>query len=245
MTVHSIHVFDRRGKTLFTKTYSKDATASQRQLQTQSTGPEGEDQDSEQRKLVFGMLFSLRELMGSLAPEDTEGGEINFASCWRVIVMSWSWRLRRFPELSFADEEIFPHTVTNLTYDIALISSLVCSSQGLHAVKTGAGTLHNYETISGIRFAIYTSNDITASGGTRGGRGADTAASTSVREALRYVYTDIWVECVVKSPLYRAGEMGVVPIKSLGGRSGKQFGIESTHFERRLDSYLQGMPWFH
>lgn len=189
MTVHSIHVFDRRGKTLFTKTYSKDATASQRQLQTKSTGPEGEDQDSEQRKLVFGMLFSLRELMGSLAPEDTEGG--------------------------------------------------------LHAVKTGAGTLHNYETISGIRFAIYTSNDITASGGTRGGRGADTAASTSVREALRYVYTDIWVECVVKSPLYRAGEMGVVPIESLGGRSGKQFGIESTHFERRLDSYLQGMPWFH
>lgn len=58
MAVHSIHIFDRRGKTLFTKQYAK------------SKGPqEDEEYLSEQRKLVFGMLFSLREMVGSLAPE--------------------------------------------------------------------------------------------------------------------------------------------------------------------------------
>lgn len=58
MGVHSIHVFDRRGKTLFTKRYAK------------SQGPvEDAEQLAEQRKLVFGMLFSLRELVGSIAPE--------------------------------------------------------------------------------------------------------------------------------------------------------------------------------
>lgn len=60
MAVQSIHIFDRRGKTLFTKRYAK------------SQGP-AEDKESlaEREKLVFGMLFSLRELAGSLAPEST------------------------------------------------------------------------------------------------------------------------------------------------------------------------------
>jgi hypothetical protein len=68
MAVHSIHIFDRRGKTLFTKRYAK------------SQGPaEDAEQLSEQRKLVFGMLFSLRELVGSLAPESAgkNGGKLN------------------------------------------------------------------------------------------------------------------------------------------------------------------------
>jgi hypothetical protein len=57
MGVHSIIIFDRRGKTLFTKRYTKSGTKQ-----------EDEEQLSELRKLVFGMLFSLRELVGSLAP---------------------------------------------------------------------------------------------------------------------------------------------------------------------------------
>lgn len=52
MTVHSIHIFDRKGKTLFTKKYSSSST-----------------NDTELRQLVFGMLFSLRELVASLTPE--------------------------------------------------------------------------------------------------------------------------------------------------------------------------------
>lgn len=61
MAVHSFHVFDRKGKTLFTKRYAlKDSSSEQ-----------DNEQLSEQRKLVFGMLFSLREMVSTLAP-DTE-----------------------------------------------------------------------------------------------------------------------------------------------------------------------------
>jgi hypothetical protein len=59
MTVHSFHVFDRKGKTLFTKRYIKSLGVA-----------EDEEQLSEQRKLVFGMLYSLRELSSSLSPTE-------------------------------------------------------------------------------------------------------------------------------------------------------------------------------
>ena len=58
MGVHSLHIFDRRGSTLFTKRYGK----------TQPGQSNNVEQLSEQRKLVFGMLFSLREMVGNLAP---------------------------------------------------------------------------------------------------------------------------------------------------------------------------------
>ena len=57
MTVHSINVFDRKGKTLFTKRYAKN---------------EEDEDDSDRQKLVFGMLFSLREVVGSLSPDNTK-----------------------------------------------------------------------------------------------------------------------------------------------------------------------------
>ena len=60
MVVHSFHIFDRKGKTLFTKSYTSKSQLNQ-----------DAEQLSEQRKLIFGMLFSLRELVGSLTP----GGE--------------------------------------------------------------------------------------------------------------------------------------------------------------------------
>lgn len=75
MTVHSLHIFDRKGKTLFSKTYSQAAAVGQQQLRQTSQGPAEEDPVDEQRKLVFGMLFSLRELVGSLAPEGEKGGK--------------------------------------------------------------------------------------------------------------------------------------------------------------------------
>ena len=75
MTVHSLHIFDRKGKTLFSKTYSQAAAVRQQQIRQTSQRPAEEDPVDEQRKLVFGMLFSLRELVGSLAPEGEKGGE--------------------------------------------------------------------------------------------------------------------------------------------------------------------------
>ena len=93
MAVHSLHIFDRNGRTLYTKRYA-----------TATTSAENEDPEqlSDQRKLVFGMIFSLREITKMLAPPTSN------------------------------------------------------DNSGLHSVKTGASTLHNYETASGLRFALYT-----------------------------------------------------------------------------------------
>lgn len=170
MTVFSLHIFDRKGKTLFTKRYS----AAKQQV------PRDPEEISEQRKLIFGMLFSLRELVGSLTPE----GE----------------------------------------------------SSALHSVKTGAGTLHCYETVSGLRIALFTNNNPIK--GTLP-RGAGDNSKLSFQTALKHIYSEIWVDCVVRSPLYRPGDINVDQVDCVG-----RFDIRSTNFEKRLDSYLSSMPWF-
>jgi trafficking protein particle complex subunit 1 len=58
MGVHSLHIFDRKGKTLFTKRYAKNNNES----------PDDEQLLSEQRKLVFGMVYSLKDIARSLSP---------------------------------------------------------------------------------------------------------------------------------------------------------------------------------
>lgn len=85
-------------------------------------------------------------------------------------------------------------------------------------MKTGASTLHNYETASGLRFALYTTNNTKDYG----------TAGPTIRSALRHIYTDIWVESVIRSPLYHGGDPD----------------ISCTTFEQRLDAYLASMPWF-
>uniref|UniRef100_A0A6U6GZU1 Trafficking protein particle complex subunit n=1 Tax=Odontella aurita TaxID=265563 RepID=A0A6U6GZU1_9STRA len=178
MPIHSLNIFDRRGKTLFTKTYSSAAAQQQQQLQANNTSDE--DPLSEQRKLVFGMLFSLRELVGSLTPEDEPAA--------------------------------------------------------LHSIRTGASTIHNYETSSGLRFSMFATNDADGRGG---------PDAPAIRDALRHIYTDIWVETVVRSPLYRPGNMLSADDMDRGPdfAAGK-FDIRSTNFEKKLDSFLQSMPWF-
>eukprot|EP00571_Detonula_confervacea_P003619 CAMPEP_0172316036 /NCGR_PEP_ID=MMETSP1058-20130122/27043_1 /TAXON_ID=83371 /ORGANISM="Detonula confervacea, Strain CCMP 353" /LENGTH=177 /DNA_ID=CAMNT_0013030255 /DNA_START=75 /DNA_END=608 /DNA_ORIENTATION=- len=176
MTVHALHIFDRKGKTLFTKRYS--SISAKQQLSQDA------EQLSEQRKLIFGMLFSLRELVGSLAPE---GG-----------------------------------------------------SQALHSVKTGAGSLHCYETISGLRIALFTNNNPIMN--TIGARGGGDSSKTSFQTALKHVYSEIWVECVVRSPLYRPEDINADRLE--GRDNAGLFDIKSTNFEARLDAYLTSMPWF-
>ena len=221
MTVHSFHIFDRNGKTLFTKRYIKPLGGSG------MSPAEEEAQLSEQRKLIFGMVYSLKELTGSLSPTEGPGN--------------------------------------------------------LQLVKTGASTLYNYETVSGLRFVLYTtaetsvgrnassssdsgsttpiltSSGLAASSALGGGgsssnntplhtppssapnssHGTNNVANTSnvmtspqvtsnIRAALKHVYEHIWVSFVVRSPLYK-------PIDP---------NIGSTNFESSLDNYLKGMVWF-
>ena len=141
MTVHSFYVFDRKGKTLFTKRY------------VPSSSNDDEEQLAEQRKLIFGMLFSLRELSSSLSPAN--------------------------------NGDVF-------------------------VVKTGASSLYNYETVSGLRFAMYTTPSTTSStessATTSSGASSTekvTTNTTEIRKALQHVYEHIWVTFVVRSPLYK------------------------------------------
>lgn len=60
MGVHSIHVFDRKGSVLFTKTYAPPPSNSD-----SHSDPERE---SEQRKLIFGMIYSLTDITKILSP---------------------------------------------------------------------------------------------------------------------------------------------------------------------------------
>ena len=118
---------------------------------------------------------------------------------------------------------------------------------GLHSIRTGASTLHNYETLSGLRFAMYTTNDVGGADTSSSSRRSSAAAESnvSVRNALQHIYTELWVESVIKSPLYRPGEMSTVGQSSSGSAGGGDaFDIRSTNFEKKLDAFLQSMPWF-
>jgi trafficking protein particle complex subunit 1 len=180
MAVHSVHIFDRKGKTLFTKRYYP-LTSSEQQ---DSGNANNEEQLSEQRKLVFGMIYSLREITKMLAPFNNN------------------------------------------------------DNSGLHSVKTGASTLHTYETASGLRFCIYTTNfansdptsatDSLASTNMSSASHHNTSTTKSVRAALDFIYNELWIQCVTRSPLYLPTAPNVL----------------ETNFEAKLDSYLKAQPWF-
>ena len=183
MAVHTIHIFDRKGKTLFTKRYYPNSENDEEQL-------------SEQRKLVFGMLYSLREITKMLTPPQQ------------------------------------PSTTTT-------------TDTGLHSVRTGASTLHTYETNSGLRLCIFLTNQnhhpSTGSNSEYGGTSTSSsndkliqqqqAAVVSgkvVRAALHYIYHELWIQCVTRSPMYTPTTPNVM----------------ETNFESKLDSYLKTQSWF-
>jgi hypothetical protein len=226
MAIHSFHIFDRKGKTLYTKCYVKKPTTAKEERSKE----EEEEKLSEQRKLVFGMLFSLRELSSSLSPTEGPGD--------------------------------------------------------LQMVKTGATTLYNYETVSGLRFVLYTTGDTSNNkrgstsnnssaattpqssvhGGTSPGNSAPTltaptttgmintamagadpnssnnnishhggsnpAVTSDIRSSLKHIYENIWVTSVIRSPMYR-------PNSSDSSES-----IQSTNFEAEIDGYFKRKSWF-
>ena len=105
-----------------------------------------------------------------------------------------------------------------------------CENVALHSVQTGAATLHSYETLSGLRFALYTSNDVpTSKSSTRPSK--TEYSEVTARDALRHIYSQIWVEYVVRSPLYNAKEV-------LASNT-----VSSTNFEIELDAYIRSLVW--
>jgi len=66
---------------------------------------------------------------------------------------------------------------------------------GFYACSTNAYKLHYFETASGLRFVITTD-----------------PASTDMRDTLRYIYSNFYVECLVKNPLWQPGEPITCPL---------------------------------
>ena len=63
---------------------------------------------------------------------------------------------------------------------------------GLQLIRTGAATLHTYETTSGHRLALYVTDD-----------NSQGIHANSIRRALIHIYHELWIQCVTRSPLYR------------------------------------------
>lgn len=115
--LYTLSIFNRQGAPLFYKEWSRPSPAKDMK---------------EEHKLMFGFLFSLKQLVSKMSPR--KGG-------------------------------------------------------GFYACSTSAYKLHYFETASGLRFVLTTD-----------------LAAADMRETLRYIYSQIYVECLTKNPLYTPGE---------------------------------------
>jgi len=139
MIVYTLHIFNRQGTCLYYREFPKDG----RPVPAASNGGDLKSH----HKLMFGFLFSLKQLVGKITPR--KGG-------------------------------------------------------GFYACSTNAFKLHYFETLSGHRFVLLT----------------DLAAG-DMREQLRNIYSQIFVECLVKNPLWQPGEE-----------------ITNPHFVEKLERYI-------
>ena len=116
MVVYTLQLFDRQGQLLFYREWNRPVAG-----------------DKEEHKLMFGFLFSLKQLVGKMSPKKNGGG--------------------------------------------------------FYACSTSAYKLHYFETASGLRFVMTTD-----------------LAAADMREPLRNIYSHIYVETLVKNPLWCPGE---------------------------------------
>ena len=91
------------------------------------------------------------------------------------------------------------------------------NNKDLYSVKTGACSLYNFETNSGLRFALYVAEDAT-----------ETSHASNIRQALSHVYNDIWINYVTRSPLFRP----------------KEPNVQDTNFEAKLEAYFSQQTWY-
>ena len=115
--LYTLSIFNRQGAPLFYKEWSRPAAVKDMK---------------EEHKLMFGFLFSLKQLVAKMSPR---------------------------------------------------------KSGGFYACSTNTYKLHYFETASGLRFVLTTD-----------------LAAADMREALRYIYSQIYVECLTKTPLYAPNE---------------------------------------
>ena len=135
------------------------------------------DDPEEERKLMFGMIFSLKDLAQKLSP--TVGLE------------------------------------------------------GIHTVKTNSFTLHHFQSATGLTFIL--NSDPEVSGNHQSKQICFNIMSKSMiifvdlYQSLQHIYSQLFVECVVRNPLYRynPNEACQCPL-----------------FERKLEEYVKALAAF-
>jgi hypothetical protein len=58
------------------------------------------------------------------------------------------------------------------------------------------------------------------------------AVTSDIRSSLKYIYQNIWVTSVIRSPMYRPNS------------DNNSSSIKSTNFEAELDGYFKRKSWF-
>ena len=136
--IYNLYVYNRRGKCLYYREWY-------RPLNTLSDDPD------EERKLMFGMVFALKELTSQMSSVPGE----------------------------------------------------------FRTMKTNSFTLHHFQSASGIMFVVNSDQD-----------------TGDLSESLQHIYSNIFVGCVTRNPLYK-----YVPDEP----------IQSVLFERRLEEYVKSV----
>ena len=260
MTVHSFHIFDRRGKTLFTKRYvpkknnnnnnNKDESDANNKNDDEAAAEE-EERLSEQRKLVFGMLYSLRELSSSLSPVDGPG-DLQFMKTGASNVYNYETVSGlRFVLYTTNNDNITssrqPINNTNSTNPTSATTTPQSSSHGnptTNPTLVGGGPTSTSGTAgtnsSGMNNMNDPNNSSSSSSSIIHGNTTTTGGTTNptqtanIRSSLKYIYEHIWVAYVIRSPMYQPN----------CNNKDNDNAIKSTNFEVTLDNYLKGMTWY-
>jgi Sybindin-like family len=210
MTVHSFHIFDRRGKTLFTKRYFK----------VQGEQEETAAQKSDQQKLIYGMLHSLKEICGTMSPLQDDVGDVHLIKTGAATVYNLETVSGlRFVIFTTAETSVgrSPSSsgpqVTSPTSTTPILTSPAGTSGGTNTPIASPPSSHSAHGLA----VPNTTNLMTLP-----------HVTAQIRSSLQHIYEHLWVNLVVRSPLYQP----------------QQPNLEATNFEVSLDNYLKGMPWF-
>lgn len=233
MTVHSFHIFDRRGKTLYTKCYVKKPIALQKKEKSQEEELEAL---SEQRKLVFGMLFSLRELSSSLSPSDGPGDLQMVKTGASTLYNYETVSGLRFVLYTTADTSNKRGNASNSSNTSSAATTPQSSVHG-SAGMSGSAPILTAPTTTGLinsatALTIDPNNNSFHNSNSTSLHGTNSAITTDIRSSLKHIYETIWVNSVIRSPMYR-------PSSKDNSES-----IKNTNFESELDTYFKRKSWF-
>jgi len=259
MAVHSFHIFDRRGKTLFTKRYVNSSirnSISNNDEDNINNSNSNSNNEEEQRKLLFGMLFSLRELSSSLSPVDEPGdlqlvktGPSTLYNYETVSGLRFVLYTTSSSDLTHNNNQATSHNNNNSTSSNSNNSTTTTPQSSSHGTSTANLILHAPTSTGLINSATAGTNPLTMndsnilnsnsssvhgnnSNNNNNNMTTNPTQTAIIRSSLKYIYEHIWVASVVRSPMYR-------PNCDTNNNS-----IKSTNFEATLDNYLKGMSWY-